>query len=62
MRPSALDPLFAPASALQGIGPKNAKLIDRLPGARWITGSAGGRSEVDPTKIRQPGAAARQAA
>ena len=30
MRPSALDPLFAPASALAGIGPKNAKLFDRL--------------------------------
>ena len=30
MRPSALDPLFAPAQALPGIGPKNAKLFDRL--------------------------------
>ena len=30
MRPSALDPLFALASALPGIGPKNAKLFDRL--------------------------------
>jgi ATP-dependent DNA helicase RecG len=30
MRPSALDPLFAPAGALPGIGPKNAKLFDRL--------------------------------
>src|SRR5271166_3570158 len=30
MRPSLLDPLFAPASALPGIGPKNAKLFDRL--------------------------------
>jgi len=30
MRPSALDPLFAPAEALPGIGPKNAKLFDRL--------------------------------
>ncbi len=30
MRPSLLDPLFAPASALAGIGPKNAKLFDRL--------------------------------
>jgi ATP-dependent DNA helicase RecG len=30
MRPSALDPLFAPAAALPGIGPKNAKLFDRL--------------------------------
>ena len=26
MRPSLLDPLFAPAGALPGIGPKNAKL------------------------------------
>jgi ATP-dependent DNA helicase RecG len=30
MRPSLLDPLFAPASSLSGIGPKNAKLFDRL--------------------------------
>src|SRR6516225_1788628 len=30
MRSSLLDPLFAPASALPGIGPKNAKLFDRL--------------------------------
>ena len=30
MRPSLLDPLFAPASTLSGIGPKNAKLFDRL--------------------------------
>jgi ATP-dependent DNA helicase RecG len=32
MRSSLLDPLFAPASALPGIGPKNAKLFDRLLG------------------------------
>ena len=30
MRPSSLDPLFAPASSLPGIGPKTAKLLDRL--------------------------------
>jgi ATP-dependent DNA helicase RecG len=30
MRPSLLDPLFAPAATLPGIGPKNAKLFDRL--------------------------------
>jgi ATP-dependent DNA helicase RecG len=30
MRPSLLDPLFAPADALPGVGPKNAKLFDRL--------------------------------
>jgi ATP-dependent DNA helicase RecG len=30
MRPSLLDPLFAPAASLSGIGPKNAKLFDRL--------------------------------
>ena len=30
MRPSLLDPLFAPAAALPGIGPKNARLFDRL--------------------------------
>ncbi len=30
MRPSLLDPLFAPAASLPGIGPKNARLFDRL--------------------------------
>src|SRR5436305_788408 len=30
MRPSLLDPLFAPAGTLPGIGSKNAKLFDRL--------------------------------
>ncbi len=30
MRPSLLDPLFAPAATLPGIGPKNARLFDRL--------------------------------
>src|SRR5277367_4563312 len=30
MRPSLLDTLFAPAASLPGIGPKNAKLFDRL--------------------------------
>ena len=30
MRPTLLDPLFAPAGTLPGIGPKNAKLFDRL--------------------------------
>jgi len=30
MRPSILDPLFAAASNLSGIGPKTAKLFDRL--------------------------------
>jgi ATP-dependent DNA helicase RecG len=30
MRPSILDPLFGRASALPGIGPKTAKLLDRL--------------------------------
>src|SRR5271166_4139724 len=29
MRPSLLDPLFAPAGSLPGIGPKNARLFDR---------------------------------
>src|SRR5579863_325659 len=32
MRPALLDPLFAPASTLPGVGPKNAKLFDRLLG------------------------------
>ncbi|MGH6839327.1 MAG: ATP-dependent DNA helicase RecG [Methylocella sp.] len=30
MRPSVLNPLFATAASLPGIGPKNAKLLDRL--------------------------------
>ena len=30
MRPALLDPLFAPAGTLPGVGPKNAKLIDKL--------------------------------
>ncbi len=30
MRPALLDPLFAPASTLPGVGPKNAKLFDKL--------------------------------
>ncbi|MBL7590296.1 hypothetical protein INQ07_26535, partial [Escherichia coli] len=32
LRPSILDPLFAPARALPGIGPKMAPLIERLLG------------------------------
>jgi len=32
MRPALLDPLFAPLSVLSGVGPKNAKLFDRLLG------------------------------
>ena len=39
MRPALLDPLFAPAATLPGVGPKIAKLIDRLldrAGARVI--------------------------
>jgi ATP-dependent DNA helicase RecG len=30
MRPALLDPLFAPLSALPGVGPKSGKLFDRL--------------------------------
>ncbi|MGH6856672.1 MAG: ATP-dependent DNA helicase RecG, partial [Methylocella sp.] len=30
MRPSLLDPLFATAASLPGVGPKTAKLVDRL--------------------------------
>src|SRR5579863_3496124 len=30
MRPALLDPLFAPAATLPGVGPKYSKLIDRL--------------------------------
>jgi ATP-dependent DNA helicase RecG len=32
MRPALLDPLFAPISTLTGVGPKNARLFDRLLG------------------------------
>src|SRR5919112_2074218 len=32
LRPSVLDPLFAPASSLPGVGPKIALLLDRLLG------------------------------
>src|SRR5437763_402510 len=32
LRPSLLDPLFAPASSLPGVGPKIAPLLDRLLG------------------------------
>src|SRR5690348_9577096 len=32
LRPSILDPLFAPAGTLPGIGPKIALLLDRLLG------------------------------
>jgi ATP-dependent DNA helicase RecG len=32
MRPPLLDPLFAPVATLPGLGPKNAKLFDRLLG------------------------------
>jgi ATP-dependent DNA helicase RecG len=32
MRPDLLDPLFAPVATLPGVGPKNAKLFDRLLG------------------------------
>ena len=32
MRPSILDPLFAPATSLPGVGPKVAPLVDRLVG------------------------------
>jgi ATP-dependent DNA helicase RecG len=32
LRPSVLDPLFAPASTLPGVGPKIAPLLDRLLG------------------------------
>lgn len=32
LRPSALDPLFAPVTALSGVGPKLAKALDKLLG------------------------------
>jgi hypothetical protein len=48
MRPSTLDLLFAPAGPLPGIGPKNAKLFDGLPGARWITDMRMDGGEVKP--------------
>jgi len=30
MRPAVLDPVFAPVASLPGVGPKNAKLFDKL--------------------------------
>jgi len=33
MRPSVLDPLFAPITALPGVGPRVGALFDRLLGA-----------------------------
>ena len=36
MRPSLLDPLFAPATTLPGVGPKLAPLLDRLLGGGRI--------------------------
>ncbi|HVL72488.1 MAG TPA: ATP-dependent DNA helicase RecG, partial [Beijerinckiaceae bacterium] len=32
LRPALLDPLFAPATVLPGVGPKIAPLLDRLVG------------------------------
>ena len=32
LRPSLLDPLFAPATTLPGVGPKTAKALDKLLG------------------------------
>ena len=40
MRPALLDPLFAPAETLPGVGPKNAKLIDKLPTGRRARASS----------------------
>ena len=34
MRPEILFPLFAPSSALKGVGPKIAPLVERLAGPR----------------------------
>ena len=39
MRPSLLDPLFAEASALPGVGPKTGKLFDRLLGDGGAAGA-----------------------
>ncbi len=36
MRPQALNPLFAPPTALPGIGPRLAKLVERVAGARVV--------------------------
>ena len=40
LRPSLLDPLFAPAASLPGVGPKIAPLLDRL------LGEPGGQARV----------------
>ncbi|QRN78815.1 MAG: hypothetical protein JK586_10310, partial [Nocardiopsis sp. BM-2018] len=34
LRPAILDPYFAPATSVPGVGPKIAPLIDRLVGAQ----------------------------
>ena len=36
MRPQALNPLFAPPTALPGIGPRLAKLVERVAGPRVV--------------------------
>ena len=36
MRPSLLNPLFAPIGSLPGIGPKLAPLYERLAGAKVV--------------------------
>jgi ATP-dependent DNA helicase RecG len=42
MRPSILNPLFAPAASLAGVGPKTAALLDRL-----LTGGSGQARVLD---------------
>ena len=49
LRPSILDPLFAPASTLPGVGPKIAPLLDRLLGepGRFADAEIGDLSDED---------------
>lgn len=51
MRPSLLNPLFASASHLPGIGPKNAKLLDKL------LGQGGGEARVIDVLLHLPSGA-----
>ncbi len=67
LRPSLLDPLFAPATVLPGAGPKVAVLIDKLVGTRsarpgWSTCSFTCPSAASPGSCaaRSPSAARRE--
>ena len=46
MRPEVLNPLFAEADTLPGVGAQVAKLLKRLPGLRWLRGRMRGAAEA----------------